>query len=143
VKILADTSVWSLALRRRKGSKLSAGEQRLTAALSEAINDGRVAMLGPIRQELLSGIKEPEQFEKLRSILQSFAAERLDSTDYEEAGRLYNVCRNHGIECGPVDMLICSVAVRRRWRVLGNDATLNKCLEILQAWTEAQAKGKK
>ena len=57
MKLLVDTSVWSLALRRRASATLSAEEKRLTAVLAEAISDGRVVMIGPIRQELLSGSK--------------------------------------------------------------------------------------
>ena len=56
MSVLADTSVWSLALRRKAPTKLSAEERRLTGLLSEAVNDGRVVMIGPIRQELLSGL---------------------------------------------------------------------------------------
>lgn len=133
MKVLADTSVWSLALRRKATAKLGADEQRLAASLSEAISDGRVVIIGPIRQELLSGIKDHMQFEKLRTALQAFRDEPLDSGDYEEAARLYNICRSRGVECGPADMLICAVAVRRKWRVLANDAGLNKCLEIVSS----------
>jgi predicted nucleic acid-binding protein len=131
MKVLADTSVWSLALRRKATAKMGAAEQRLAALLSEAITDGRVVIIGPIRQELLSGVKDHAQFEKLRTALEAFRDEPLDRGDYEEAARLYNICR--GVECGPVDMLICAVAVRRKWRVLANDAGLNKCLEIVSS----------
>lgn len=100
-------------------------------------------MIGPIRQELLSGIKEAGQFETLRVNLEPFPDEQLDSRDYEEAARMYNVCRTQGVECGPVDMLICWVALRRKWRVLANDASLNRCVEILQTWMESQRKDRK
>jgi predicted nucleic acid-binding protein len=133
MKLLVDTSVWSLALRRRATATLSPEEKRLTAVLAEAISDGRVVMIGPIRQELLSGIKEQAQFEKLRTSLAAFRDEPIDTTDYEEAARLYNVCRAQGVECGPVDILICAVAVRHKWSVLANDARLNKCLQITVA----------
>ena len=132
MKLLVDTSVWSLALRRRASATLSAEEKRLTAVLAEAISDGRVVMIGPIRQELLSGIKEQAQFEKLRNALAPFRDEPIDTPDYEEAARLYNVCRTQGVECGPVDILICAVAVRRKWSVLANDARLNQCLQIVE-----------
>ena len=131
MNVLADTSVWSLALRRKPSAKLSAEERRLTGLLSETISDGRVVMIGPIRQELLSGIKDRGQFAKLKSALAAFRDEPLDTIDYEEAARLYNVCRSRGVECGPVDILICAVAARRKWTVLANDASLNKCLEIV------------
>ena len=131
MNVLADTSVWSLALRRKPSAKLSTEERRLTGLLSEAIHDGRVVMIGPVRQELLSGIKDPAQFEKLRSALDAFRDEPLNTPDYEEAARLYNLCRSQGLECGPVDILICAVAARRGWEVLANDVSLNKCLEIV------------
>jgi len=131
MNVLADTSVWSLALRRKSSAKLSAEERRLTGLLSQAISDGRVAMIGPIRQELLSGIKDEAQFEKLKRSLGAFRDEPLDALDYEGAARLYNVCRGQGVECGPVDILICAVAVRRKWSVLANDASLNKGLAIV------------
>ena len=134
MQLLADTSVWSLALRRRPTAKLSAEESRLVKTLTDAITDGRVVMIGPIRQELLSGIKEQAQFEKLRTSLAAFRDEAIDTRDYEEAARLYNLCRSNGAQCGPVDILICAVAVRRKWSVLANDARLNQCLEIIVSY---------
>ena len=133
MKLLADTSVWSLALRRRAAATLSSEESRLKAALAEAISDGRVVMIGPIRQELLSGIKEQSQFEKLRTALEAFRDEPIETHDYEAAARCYNLSRSHGVECGPVDILICAMAVRRKWSVLANDARLNQCLQIVVA----------
>ena len=131
MKLLADTSVWSLALRRRRTATLSGDEKRLVAVLSEAIRDGRVVMIGPIRQEILSGIKEQAQFVRLRTTLAAFRDEPIDTTDYEEAARGYNLCRTQGVQCGPVDMLICAVTARRKWSVLANDARLNRCLQIV------------
>jgi predicted nucleic acid-binding protein len=133
MKLLADTSVWSLALRRQAAATLSSEESRLKAALAEAISDGRVVMIGPIRQELLSGIKEQSQFERLRTALEAFRDETIATPDYEAAARFYNLCRSHGVECGPVDILICAVAVRHKWSVLANDARLNQCLQIIVA----------
>ena len=49
MKVLVDTSVWSLALRRTK--------KAVTAPVDELRNliaDHRVRMMGPIRQEVLS-----------------------------------------------------------------------------------------
>ena len=133
MKLLADTSVWSLALRRRPAAALSQEEKRLVALLTEAIHDGQVAMIGPIRQELLSGIKEQVQFEKLRTALAAYRDEPMGTPDYEEAARLYNLCRSQGAQCGPVDILICAVAVRRKWSVLANDARMNQCLQMVVA----------
>ena len=130
MKVLVDTSVWSLALRRKDAASLSPEEQKLKAELVQAIQDGRVVMIGMIRQELLSGIKEPAQYQKVTAALDAFLDEPIDTADHEYAARLYNECRSHGCEPGPVDMLMCAVAVRRGWNVLSSDDALTRCLAI-------------
>ena len=131
MKLLVDTSVWSLALRRKRAASLNPTEQRLVALLADAIHEGQVMMLGPIRQELLSGIKEKTHFEELRKSLRDYRDEPLDSHDHEEAARFYNLCRSRGVECGPIDILLCSVAIRRGWQLISHDRGLDRCMEIL------------
>ena len=55
MRVLVDTSIWSLALRRRQ-AQLSRPETERVASLGELIRDGRVGLIGPIRQELLSWV---------------------------------------------------------------------------------------
>ncbi len=136
MKILIDTCVWSLALRRGTEANLTREEQQIVAALAEAIRDGRVAILGPIRQEILSGIKESlqqesSQFEKLLCALEFFPDEPLTTADYEDAARLFNLCRSRGLQCGPIDILLCAVARRRQWSILTSDRALLRCLDIV------------
>ena len=133
MKVLVDSCVWSLALRRRKGiSGLSAEERHLVETLSEAIRDGRVAIVGPVRQEVLSGIRHEEQFQNVRERLEAFADERIESADYVQAARLDNLCRRHGVQCGEVDMLLCSVSARNGWTILTTDAGLLRCIEVVK-----------
>jgi predicted nucleic acid-binding protein len=132
VKILADTCVWSLALRRRSRAALSDAERLLVASLSEAIKDGRIVLIGPIRQEILSGIKDPAQFDKLKSALEAFPDEPLTTAHYEEAARLFNLCRSRGVACGPVDILLCAAAAREHWSILTLDRGLQLCMEVLE-----------
>jgi len=140
VRVLVDTSVWSLALRRKDAASLSPDEQRLKAKLVQAIQDGRVAILGLIRQELLSGIREEAQFEKVKAGLDPFLDERLTTADHEYAARIYNQCRTQGFEGGTVDILICAVAVSRGWNVLSNDVGLNCCFSVAKHSYEKQQK---
>jgi len=42
-------------------------------------------MIGPIRQELLSGIRTSESFARLRDHLQPYADEELETGDFERA----------------------------------------------------------
>jgi hypothetical protein len=136
VKLLVDTSVWSLALRRRNTASLSPDEQKLKAELVQAIHDGRVVMLGLLRQELLSGIKEKAQFDKVKAALDPYLDEPIYTADHEYAARVHNECRNQGVEAGTVDLLICAVAVRRGWEVLSGDGGLNRCLAVTRKFHE-------
>jgi predicted nucleic acid-binding protein len=138
VKLLVDTSAWSLALRRKDAASLSTDEQKLKAELVQAIHDGRVAMLGLIRQELLSGIKEKAQFDKVKAALDPYLDEPINTADHEYAARIYNECKNHGIEAGTVDILICAAAVRRGWELLSGDGGLNRCLAVAKKFHEKQ-----
>jgi predicted nucleic acid-binding protein len=130
VNVLVDTSVWSLALRRQAGD-LSGREKKVVEELRELVAEGRGRIIGVIRQELLSGIKSEAQFEKLRLTLVSFADEMLETSDYEAAARLSNVCRSKGKGTSLVDMLICAVAIQREWVVFTVDGDFAEYAEIL------------
>jgi len=133
VKILADTCAWSLLLRRKKNAVLSGSEQAVLQSLTEAIRDGRVAVIGPIRQEVLSGIKDLAQFKGLRSALERFRDDQIETCDYVEAALLFNLCRSRGVECGSIDMLICAAAIRQQYAILTNDQGLLRCIAALRA----------
>jgi len=78
----------------------------LVGELTELVKEGRARMLGVIRQELLSGVKTIEQFEKLRTILRPFPGERLETADYESAAKNSNNGRAKGIAISIVDAMI-------------------------------------
>jgi predicted nucleic acid-binding protein len=118
--ILVDTPVWSLALRR-KAADQAVQERHLTQLLYTLVDEGRVQLLGAVRQELLSGLREESQFRRLRDYLRDFPDVPVETEDYEEAARASNQCRSAGIAASPVDMLMCAVAVRHRWDILTAD----------------------
>jgi predicted nucleic acid-binding protein len=117
VRVVVDTSVWSLALRRRGGALPSP----LAAELASLVNDGRVVLLGAIRQEILSGVRDRAQFERLRDHLRAFSDLELAAEDYEEAALLFTRCRREGIQGSNTDFLICSVALRRDLSIFTTD----------------------
>lgn len=119
-------------LRRRKGTVFGHEEQRMQALLTEAIQDGRVVIIGPIRQEVLSGIKDQAQFQKLRTALEAFPDETLTTFHYEEAARLFNVCRSRGVSCGATDILTCAVAAQMQWSILTIDQGIQRCISALR-----------
>ena len=119
--VLVDTSVWSLALRCRSGA-LGEPQEALLAELSDLVRGGRVVMVGPVRQELLSGIRDVRTFEALRERLAAFEDLPLETPDYEEAAAIGNRCRAAGVAGSAVDFLICAAAVRRDLALFTTDA---------------------
>jgi hypothetical protein len=117
LKVLVDTSVWSLALRRQETA-----EGPEVSELIELIRELRVQMIGPVRQELLFGIKSRTQFSKLRDHLRAFPDLELTSRDYESAAEFHNRCRGKGVQGSNIDFLICAVAARLKMPVFTTDA---------------------
>ncbi|MFO7810236.1 MAG: PIN domain-containing protein [Candidatus Delongbacteria bacterium] len=118
MKVLVDTSVWSLALIKKT---LTNREKVVVEELIELIREFRVVMTGPVRQELLSGISEKDKFEKLKEKLSSFIDIDLNTEDYEKASELYNLCRKKGIQGSHIDFLICAAAINRNICVFTTD----------------------
>jgi len=109
VKVLVDSSVWSLALRRRSPFR----HDPIAEELERLIITYRVVMIGPIRQELLSGIRSDEQYQGLRDKLRAFPDLPMQTEDYELAARFFNECRSRGVQGSNTDFLICAIAARR------------------------------
>lgn len=128
--VLVDTPVWSLALRRKQ-SDLSPREQDLKSALQELVLDGRAQIVGPVRQELLSGIRSEESFRRVRDALRAFDEPQLRAQDYEEAARVSNICRARGIAGSAIDFLICAVAQLRNWEVFTTDRDFARYSKVL------------
>ena len=116
MKVIVDTSVWSLALRRDKQSAFGPVEE-----LRHIIRDHRVQMIGPIRQEILSGIRNESQFKKLQKHLESFPDFPILTEDYVTAAKFFNRCRSKGIQGSNTDFLICAVAARNRFSIYTTD----------------------
>ena len=130
MNVLVDTSIWSLALRRETES-LNAGEKFLVAELSELIREGRARLIGLVRQELLSGTKTTEHYEKLRLHLHSFPDEPIGTSDHEEAAKAGNQCRGKGIVVSIVDVLLCAVAIKREWAIFTMDRDFTNYAKVL------------
>jgi predicted nucleic acid-binding protein len=127
MKVLVDTAIWSLALRRRQRSQ----NDSATAELSALVEDGRVAMIGPVRQELLSGVKESAQFERLRDHLRAFPDTEIESDDYEQAASFFNSCRAKGIQGSNTDFLISAIAVRHEFSIFTTDEDFKRFARVL------------
>jgi predicted nucleic acid-binding protein len=131
MKVIVDTNVWSLALRKADFS----ASNPYVRELRELISEGRVQMIGPIRQEILSGIKLPAQFTKLAEYLSYFPDHLVHTEDYVKAAEFFNICRRNGIQGSNTDFLICSVSLNNDFSILTADEdflNFKKILTILK-----------
>jgi predicted nucleic acid-binding protein len=126
LRVLVDTSVWSLALRRARPVPTLVAQE-----LAELIREGRVVTIGPIRQELLTGVQGSRQFQILRDHLRAFPDLELETADFEEAADFFNSCRSRGIQGSNTDFLICAVASRRDLAIFTTDGDFSAFRRVL------------
>jgi predicted nucleic acid-binding protein len=128
VRVLVDTSVWSLALRRDERQHPEREELRRLVSAHVA------EIIGPVRQEILSGVRDQTQFARLDTHLAAFPDVPLLTEDYVTAANFFNLCRSKGIQGSNTDFLICAVAVRCDLAIFTTDGDFRRfaqCLPIV------------
>ena len=125
MNVLVDTSVWSLALRKNINC-----DDKIINELYELIHELRVVVIGPIRQEILSGISDINKYEQLKEKLRSFGDAVIGTEHYELASQLFNQCRKKGIQGSHIDFLICAVGIKNNCSIF----TLDKDFEKYQKY---------
>jgi predicted nucleic acid-binding protein len=115
MKVVVDTSVWSAYLRRPDPP------ESLALVLERFIRRDQVHLLGIVRQELLSGVPHPQQFDRLSRALSGLPDELATSDDHSVGAKFYNLCRANGVQGNSIDFLICAIAKRLRSPILTLD----------------------
>ncbi len=127
MNVLVDTCIWSLALRRHSpGTQVAYLEE-----FKELISEARVRIIGPVRQEILSGIKSERQFEQLKHHLAAFPDVPITTEDFEQASHFFNLARSKGIQGSNTDFLICAVATRRNLSIFTVDQDFEQFQRVL------------
>jgi predicted nucleic acid-binding protein len=115
-----------MALRRGKLPNTS-----ILVELESLISDFRVQLIGPIRQELLSGIKSDEQFNKLKQYLSSFPDYQIQTEDFVLAAKFFNQCRSKGIQGFNTDFQICAISVNNNWQIYTSDQDFSYLQKVI------------
>ena len=126
MKVLVDTPIWSYALRTR-----NIHHQYEINQLTSLIRDQRALIIGPIRQEILSGYSDLRKFRKLKEKLSYFENTPIQDIDYESAAELCNQCRKKGIQGSHIDFLICAVAKRIDVPIFTTDMDFSRYQKIV------------
>lgn len=118
--ILLDTSVLSAVMRRRKKGE---AEEELTARVAALLaSEEEVAVPGLVLQELLSGIAERKQSERvLATLRESFPVVLATEADHLKAAELVNLAVGKGLALSTPDALIAAQAVTRRAHLFTTD----------------------
>lgn len=117
--IVLDTSVLSLAYRRRPGA---AEEHPAVQEFARLLDDDEaMAVPGVVLQELLSGVKGPAAFRKLDDIMSGFPLLLATRGTHVLAADLRSRCRSKGVAAGTVDCLIAAHAIEASGALLSVD----------------------
>jgi len=125
MKVLIDTCIWSKALRHKNPNKTIINE------LKQLIFDARVAIIGPIRQELLSGIADRSQFNKLKNKLSAFEDIPLKTNHFIKGAEFNNLCKSKGIQGSMIDFLICATASIENLHIFTEDKDFKHYEKVL------------
>jgi len=120
--IIIDTTIWSKAYRRKNivGQDLDIVKELLYILDNEA-----EVLIGPVRQELLSGISDKNVFYDLRLKLNGYNNYAIQLVDYDLAAEYFNICMSNGIQGSQTDYLICAVATRYDFEIFTEDNDFN------------------
>jgi predicted nucleic acid-binding protein len=117
--ILVDTSVLSLAFRRRvKASPEPPLVQTFRRLIEE---DQPVAVPGIVLQELLSGVRRANEFDPLQGLMEGFPQILATQENHIGAAKISNTCRQAGITVSTVDCLIAAMAIATKSQLLTGD----------------------
>lgn len=120
-----DTVIWSLFLRRKKPNS------NVKKVFLELIENRQIGLFGVIKQEILSGIQDPEQFDFVAAELASFPTIFASDADHVTAAKCFNICRAAGIQGSHIDFLIVAMSMNYKCRILTSDKDFGyyrKCL---------------
>lgn len=126
MKVLVDTPIWSYALRSQDKKYQSEID-----TLTFLIRDQRAIIIGPIRQEILSGYSDFRKFRTIKEKLSYFENTPIIDTDYELAAAFSNRCRKKGIQGSHIDFLICAVANRIDIPIFSNDNDFKQYQKVI------------
>jgi predicted nucleic acid-binding protein len=118
--ILLDTSILSAILRRRKRGE---AEEALATRVAGLLNsETSMAIPGIVLQELLSGIADRKQAERvLTAVRESFPILLATEGDHLKAADLATLAARKGVTLSTPDALIAAQAFNRRARLFTAD----------------------
>ncbi len=117
--ILVDTSILSLAFRRREKANSEPSHVRILRRL--VAENAPLAVPGIVLQELLSGVRTEDEFHRLQGLMEGFPLVLASREHHLEAAQIANQCRSAGVSVSTVDCLIAAMAIKTNSQLLSTD----------------------
>ena len=118
MNLVVDTSVWSLVLRRRS---VDPDNPWVTAFRGHVAAGDSLLLVGPILQEVLTGLRWPRDVDRLLASLAPFPLVPLARGTYVLAAQISNRCRRSGVQTTTGDALIAAACVENGFPLLTAD----------------------
>jgi predicted nucleic acid-binding protein len=126
--ILVDTTVWSLAFRRRSRETVPPAATLLARLIHE---NAPLALPGIVLQEVLSGVRNAKDFQRLGGLMASFPTILASTELHSDAAALFNACVRNGLNISAVDALIAATAVAANAGLLTTDDDFRRIAQIV------------
>ncbi len=116
--IFVDTSVWSLAFRRKQEQSNHSVIKQLKTLIEQ---DEALVVPGIVFQELLTGLKEESQFNRMYQLITGFTILVANESHHKLAAQIANNCRKNGVATTATDCLIAAMAISYEAQLLTTD----------------------
>jgi predicted nucleic acid-binding protein len=126
MRVLVDTSVWSLSLR--KGGPADNPAVHKLVRLLDGGED--VLLTGLILQEILQAFRTEAALRKVARYLEPFDLLDLDRDDYVAAARLHRKCAAKGVTASTADCQIAAAAIHKRCVLLTTDRDFERIARL-------------
>ena len=124
MRVLVDSSVWIHFLK---------GRQAFVRQMENLIQpDNRVVLTGIIIQEVLQGIADPDEFDRVLITMRHFPEVQPSDDTHIAAARLHQRMRQSGLNLPTIDLLLAAIAREHRLSIYSCD----KHFEFLSAANE-------
>ena len=117
MRILVDTSVWSLSLRK-SGPARHPAVQKLSTFLTEGED---LFLTGLILQEILQAFRSEATFRRVSGSLEPFPLLEMRRSDFIDAASMHQRCAAKGISVSTADCQIATAAIRHDCMLLSAD----------------------
>ena len=103
--ILVDSSIWIYYYRPKVAEKIK-------NLIIDAIAGDEVAVNGIVKVEILNGIIEAKDFEKVKSDFEAFKTITMDDLIFNTAGEIGSSLRKNGFSIPATDLIIAASALK-------------------------------